>query len=85
MRASLGQVIVVENASGAAGGSVSVGRAARAAADGYTIIIGHWQTHVANGAVYPLQYDVLNDFEPISLIADGHNWSSRRTRSRRWT
>jgi tripartite-type tricarboxylate transporter receptor subunit TctC len=71
MRASLGQVIVIENASGAAGGSISVGRAARAAADGYTVIIGHWQTHVANGAVYPLQYDVLNDFEPISLIADG--------------
>src|ERR1700675_834613 len=62
MRASLGQVIVVENATGAAGGSVSVGRAVHAAPDGYTIIIGQWQTHVTNGAVYTLQYDVLNDF-----------------------
>jgi tripartite-type tricarboxylate transporter receptor subunit TctC len=70
MRASLGQVIVVENASGAAGGSVSVGRVARAPPDGYTVLIGQWQTNVANGAVYPLQYDLLNDFEPIALIAD---------------
>jgi tripartite-type tricarboxylate transporter receptor subunit TctC len=70
MRASLGQVVVVENATGAAGGSVSVGRAARAAPDGYTVLIGSWQTNVANGAAYALQYDVLNDFEPISLIAD---------------
>jgi tripartite-type tricarboxylate transporter receptor subunit TctC len=70
MRVSLGQVIVVENASGAAGGSTSVGRVAHAAPDGYTLLIGHWQTHVTNGAVYALQYDVLNDFGPISLIAD---------------
>jgi tripartite-type tricarboxylate transporter receptor subunit TctC len=71
MRASLGQVIVIENTSGAAGGSVSVGRVARAVADGYTVTIGNWQTHVVNSAVYALQYDVLNDFEPISLISDG--------------
>jgi tripartite-type tricarboxylate transporter receptor subunit TctC len=70
MRASLGQVIVVENATGAAGGSVSVGRVARTSPDGYTVLIGQWQTNVANGAVYALQYDLLNDFEPISLIAD---------------
>jgi tripartite-type tricarboxylate transporter receptor subunit TctC len=70
MRASLGQVIIVENTSGAAGGSIGVGQAARAAPDGYTISVGHWSTHVANGAVYALQYDVLNDFESISLIAD---------------
>jgi tripartite-type tricarboxylate transporter receptor subunit TctC len=70
MRTSLGQVVVVENSTGAAGGSVSVGRVARAASDGYTVLIGQWQTNVANGAVYALQYDVLNDFVPISLIAD---------------
>ena len=69
MRQSLGQTVVVENATGAAG-SIGVGRVARAAPDGYTLGIGHWSTHVVNAAVYPLQYDVLNDFEPISLIAN---------------
>jgi tripartite-type tricarboxylate transporter receptor subunit TctC len=42
---------------------------ARAAPDGYTISIGHWGTHVVNGAIYELPYHVLNDFEPVSLIA----------------
>ena len=69
MRASLGQSVIVENATGAAG-SLGVGRVARATPDGYTIGIGHWSTHVVNAAVYPLQYDVLNDFAPISLIAN---------------
>jgi tripartite-type tricarboxylate transporter receptor subunit TctC len=85
MRASLGQVVVVENATGAAGGSVSVGRAARAAPDGYTVLIGSWQTNVANGAAYALQYDVLNDFEPISLIADSPQLIARKTRFQRKT
>jgi tripartite-type tricarboxylate transporter receptor subunit TctC len=70
MRISLGQVIVIENTFGGAGGSIGVGRVARAAPDGYTISIGHWQTFVTNGAVYTLQYDLINDFEPIGLIAD---------------
>jgi tripartite-type tricarboxylate transporter receptor subunit TctC len=69
MRQSLGQTVIIENTTGAAG-SLGVGRVARAAPDGYTIGIGHWSTHVVNAAVYPLQYDVLNDFEPISLIAN---------------
>jgi tripartite-type tricarboxylate transporter receptor subunit TctC len=69
MRQSLGQTVIVENITGAAG-SIGVGRVARAAPDGYTIGIGHWSTHVLNAAVYPLQYDVLNDFEPISLVAN---------------
>ncbi len=68
MRQALGQTVIIENTTGAAG-SIGVGRVARAAPDGYTIGIGHWSTHVVNAAVYPLQYDVLNDFEPISLIA----------------
>src|SRR5436305_4262946 len=68
MRASLGQSIIVENVTGAAG-SIGVGRVARAAPDGYTLSIGHWSTHVVNGAIYSLPYDVFNDFEPISLIA----------------
>ena len=68
MRASLGQTIIIENTTGAAG-SIGVGRVARAEPDGYTIGIGHWSTHVVNGAIYQLPYDVLNDFEPISLVA----------------
>src|SRR6195256_3659948 len=68
MRGPLGQTIIVENTTGAAG-TLGVGRVARAAPDGYTIGIGHWGTHVVNGAIYELQYHVLNDFEPVSLIA----------------
>jgi tripartite-type tricarboxylate transporter receptor subunit TctC len=68
MRTSLGQSVIVENVAGA-NGNIGVGRVARSAPDGYTISIGHWSTHVVNGAVYPLTHDVLKDFEPISLIA----------------
>jgi tripartite-type tricarboxylate transporter receptor subunit TctC len=69
MRASLGQPVVIENVTGA-GGSIGTGRVARAAPDGYTLVIGIWTTHVVNGAIYALQYDVLNDFEPIALLAN---------------
>jgi tripartite-type tricarboxylate transporter receptor subunit TctC len=68
MTTSLGQPLVVENVSGA-NGSIAVGRVARATPDGYTICLGVWNTHVSNGALYSLQYDVVNDFEPISLVA----------------
>ena len=68
MRTSLGQPIIVENVGGAAG-STGAGRAARAAPDGHTLILGHWGTHVVNGAIYALQYDVLTDFAPIALLA----------------
>jgi tripartite-type tricarboxylate transporter receptor subunit TctC len=68
MRTQIGQTIVVENVGGAAG-SIGVGRVARAAPDGYTIVAGNWVTHVLNGAIYSLSYDVLKDFEPISLVA----------------
>ena len=67
MRATLGQSIIVENVTGAAG-SIGVGRVARAAPDGYTLSIGHWSTHVVNGAIYPLPYDLLRDLEPIVLL-----------------
>src|SRR5262249_15542715 len=63
LRTSLGQPLIIENVSGA-GGSIGVGRVARAAPDGHTVSIGHWQTHVLNGASYQLQYDVVKDFEP---------------------
>jgi tripartite-type tricarboxylate transporter receptor subunit TctC len=68
MRGPLGQIIVVENVTGAAG-TIGVGKVARAAADGYTISIGHWGTHVVNPAIYALQYDALKDFEPVAMIA----------------
>jgi tripartite-type tricarboxylate transporter receptor subunit TctC len=68
MRTSLGQPIVIENVGGA-GGSIGVGRVARAAPDGYTLDIGQWDTHVANGATYPLAYDLMKDFEPVALIS----------------
>ena len=67
MGRSLGQTIVVENATGA-GGSIGVGKVVRAAPDGYTLGIGHNGTHVINGAIYPLQYDLLKDLEPVAMI-----------------
>jgi tripartite-type tricarboxylate transporter receptor subunit TctC len=68
MRGALGQPLLVENVSGAAG-SIGVGRVARAAPDGYTLIVGQWSTHVANAATYKLQYDTLADFQPIALLS----------------
>jgi tripartite-type tricarboxylate transporter receptor subunit TctC len=68
MRVTLGQPVIIEAVSGA-GGSVGVGRVARAAPDGYTLSFGIWNTHVVNGAIYPLAYDVLRDFAPIALLA----------------
>jgi len=68
MRTSLGQTVVIENVTGASG-SIGVGRVARAAADGYTIVYGALVTHVVNAAVLTLPYDVVADFEPIALIS----------------
>jgi tripartite-type tricarboxylate transporter receptor subunit TctC len=67
MRASLGQPIVIEDITGASG-TIGVGRAARSAPDGYTLSVGQWATHVLNGAVFSLPYNVLDDFEPIALL-----------------
>jgi len=67
MRATLGQAFVIENVTGA-GGSIGVGRAVRAPADGYTISFGHLGTHVANQAIYPLPYDMLADLDPVVLL-----------------
>jgi tripartite-type tricarboxylate transporter receptor subunit TctC len=68
MRASLGQPVIIENVAGAAG-SIGVGRAARAAPDGYTLSIGTLTTHVLTGGLYTLPFDLLNDLEPIAQLA----------------
>ena len=68
MRQTLGEPIVIEN-QGAAGGTIAVGRVARAAPDGYTICIGQYGNFVLNGAIYPLSYDVLDDFAPVAMLA----------------
>ena len=68
MTIKLGQSIVIENVSGASG-SIGVGRVARSSPDGYTLSIGNITTHVFNGAIYPLPYDLLKDFEPIAMVA----------------
>jgi tripartite-type tricarboxylate transporter receptor subunit TctC len=67
MRQSLGQPVLIENVTGA-GGTIGVTRAARAPADGYTISMGHLGTHVINGAIYPLPFDLINDLEPVILL-----------------
>lgn len=67
MQASLGQTIVIENASGA-DGTIGTGRVARAAPDGYTLVCANWNTSVTNPAIYKLDYDVVKDFEPIVLL-----------------
>jgi Tripartite tricarboxylate transporter family receptor len=69
MRSSLGQPVIIENVSGAAG-SLGTGRVARSAPDGYTLSIGVWSTHVVNAVIYALRYDVLNDFEPVALLTN---------------
>src|SRR5438309_3500914 len=66
MRTSLGQSLVMENVAGA-NGTIATARAARAAPDGYTLILGSWNSQVGASAVYPVPYDVLTDFEPIAL------------------
>jgi tripartite-type tricarboxylate transporter receptor subunit TctC len=70
MRGALSQTVVIENVGGA-GGSIAVGRVARAAPDGYTVAIGSADQFVVNAAIYPLQYDVVKDFEPVALLISG--------------
>jgi tripartite-type tricarboxylate transporter receptor subunit TctC len=67
MKSTLGEAVLIENVTGA-GGSIGVGRAVRAAPDGYTISFGHLGTHVANGAIYKLGYDLVADLEPVALL-----------------
>ena len=68
MQELLGQSIIIENVTGAAG-TIGVGRVARAAADGYTLSVGPMNSHVLTGAIYRLPFDLLGDFEPVALLA----------------
>ena len=67
---TLGQTVVIENVGGASG-TIATARVVRADPDGYTLIIGGVNHFVVNGAVYPLTYDLLKDFEPISMLSTG--------------
>ena len=73
MKTSLGQTVLVENVTGAAG-TIGSGRVARADPDGYTLVVGQWTTHVGAGAIYPLQFHVLDDFAPVSLLTSSPLW-----------
>ena len=78
MRVTLSQSVVIENVGGA-GGSIALGRVARAASDGYTITVGSGDQFVVNAAIYPLPYDVVKDFEPVALLMNGLTSLSART------
>jgi tripartite-type tricarboxylate transporter receptor subunit TctC len=69
MKAVLGQPVLVENTTGA-GGSIAVGRVVRAAPDGYTLSMGDMGNYIANQALYPLQYDLRTDLQPIVMVMD---------------
>ena len=67
MRQALGQSIVIENVVGA-NGTIGVGKAVRATPDGYTVSIGNWPSHITNGAIYNLNYDIQKDLVPIARL-----------------
>jgi tripartite-type tricarboxylate transporter receptor subunit TctC len=67
MKVTLGQPVLIENVTGA-GGSIGVGRAVHSPPDGYTISFGHLGTHVCNGAIYKLDYDLVADLQPVALL-----------------
>ena len=68
LRKTLGQPVIVDNTTGA-GGSIATAKVVRAPPDGYMVSIGHWGSHVVNGAYYTLPFHLLNDFAPVALIA----------------
>ena len=69
---SLGQSVVVENQSGG-GGIVGSLATARAAPDGYTLMVGYVGTHGTNPAVRKLPYDAVKDFTPIAMVGGTPN------------
>ena len=73
MQPSLGQSVVVETVSGASG-TIATGRVVHASPDGYTIGIGNWTSHVGSPAIYPLDYDIFKDLQPVALLAASPLW-----------
>ena len=73
MQPSLGQSVVVETVSGASG-TIAGGRVVHSSPDGYTIGIGNWTSHVGSPAIYPLDYDILKDLQPVALLAASPLW-----------
>ena len=73
MQPSLGQSVVVETVSGASG-TIASGRVVHASPDGYTIGIGNWTSHVGSPAIYPLDYDIFKDLQPVALLAASPLW-----------
>ena len=70
---SLGQPVVIDNVPGA-GGALGSDKVAKAAADGYTLLMGHIGTLAVNPAIYPkLPYDPLKDFTPVAWVANVPN------------
>ncbi len=78
MGRALGQTVVVEIVSGASG-TIATGRVVHADPDGYTIGLGNWSSHVGSPAIYTLDYDVLKDLQPISLLAASPLWILGKT------
>src|SRR5580704_4391041 len=73
MKSSLGQPIVIEDVTGA-GGTIGTANVVHANPDGYTIGIGNWTSHVGSPAIYPLQYDVMKDLDPVAYLAGAPLW-----------
>src|SRR5262245_58545358 len=68
MRQPIGQPIGIENVTGA-NGTIGVGKAVRSQPDGYTVSIGNWPSHITNGAIYNLNYDIQRDFDPVARLS----------------
>jgi tripartite-type tricarboxylate transporter receptor subunit TctC len=77
MHGTLGQPVLIENVSGA-GGTVGLGRVARAASDGYTLSLGNWASHIGASLAYPVHYELEKDFEPVALLTDVPHWMVAR-------
>jgi tripartite-type tricarboxylate transporter receptor subunit TctC len=73
MRHTLGETGVVENKPGAAG-TIGLGQVARAEPDGYMLYVGNWTVNVGAVRTFPIQFDPLNDFEPIALLTSSKLW-----------
>ena len=73
MKSSLGQTIVIEDVTGASG-TIATGRVVHAEPDGYTIGIGNWSSHVGSPALYNIDYDIIKDLQPISLLTSSPLW-----------